>query len=265
MYHFECGDFAKTIAPTPVLNSPDFQKLFGGEDGVSLPLDDQGLFRPLETIFLPETKVKITGRSSRGIYSIVSSEYIAGKLFIDARFLENARDTTPERVVRTPKAEKLITRLETLLGLPYVWGGNYSKGIPEMLEFYPPTKPVDPHIETIWSMKGVDCSGLLYEITDGATPRNTSQLINYGLPVKIAGKDIISQLKPLDLIVWKGHTIIVLDSTLAIESRPGFGVVKTSLKERLDEVLQTKTPADSWDTPSDFVVRRWHPEMRSLW
>ncbi len=264
MYHFECGDFAKTVAPTPVLNSPDFQKLFGGEDGISLPLDEQGLFRPLETIFLPETKVKITGRSSRGIYSIVSSEYIAGKLFIDARFLENARDTTPERIIRTPKAEKLLERLESLLGLPYVWGGNYSKGIPEMLEFYPPARPIASHIEAIWAMKGVDCSGLLYEITDGATPRNTSQLINYGQAVKIIDKEIILQLKPLDLIVWKGHMIIVLDPNTAIESRAGVGVVKTCLQDRLAEVMQTKTPADSWDNPNDFVIRRWHPEMRSL-
>lgn len=265
MDHTESNDIATTITATPILNSPDFKGLFGGDNGSSLPLDETGLFRPLETILFPGSRVKITARLSKGIYSIVSSEYFAIKQYVDARFLKSAGAFTEERLVKMPSIEALLDRLEKLLGIPYVWGGNYSRGVPEMLEYYPPKKALSPEIEVIWTMKGVDCSGLLYEVTQGGTPRNTVDLLNYGLKVKIEDKspdEILPLLKPLDLIVWKGHVVIIFDETSCIESRAGFGVIKTPLEKRLREVLQEKKPVDFWDTPSDFVIRRWHPETR---
>ena len=70
--------------------------------------------------------------------------------------------------------------MEALTGTPYVWGGNWSSGIPEMVHFYPPKSPLDEKTERYWNLKGIDCSGLLYQTSGGATPRNTSQLIYYG-------------------------------------------------------------------------------------
>ena len=116
----------------------------------------------------------------------------------------------------------------------------------------------------------MDCSGLLYQATGGWTPRNTSQLVSYGTGVVVEGKDareIAESLKPLDLIVWGGHVIIVLDRNTAIESRlrcgrpANGGVVTTPLQQRLSEIMRTRRPVDAWPARGKqegiFVVRRW--------
>ena len=147
-----------------------------------------------------------------------------------------------------------------LVGLPYIWGGNWSAGVPALLALYPPSDEITETMRAIWSLKGVDCSGLLYEATDGFTPRNTSELVYYGTPVAIENKSISAiqkMVRPLDLIVWKGHVVIVLDAEKTIESRHKHGVVITPLKERLEEVLQTRTPKDAWVDGNHFVIRRW--------
>ncbi len=142
-----------------------------------------------------------------------------------------------------------------------------------MLTFYPPPKPISPYLKKIWTLKGLDCSGLLYEATAGCTPRNTSELVNFGSPVKIAGlnaEQIIQKLKPLDLIAWDGHVIIVLDKNTIIQSRPArpgqpshAGVRIQNLKTTLAETLEQRSPADIFDPPDTrkiFVVRRWIKE-----
>jgi hypothetical protein len=119
----------------------------------------------------------------------------------------------------------------------------------------------------------LDCSGLLYQATGGSTPRNTSQLVSYGRAVKISGRlagEISGLLEPLDLIVWNGHVLIVLDRETIIESslrcgkKGNGGVTTTPLEKRLAEVMRTRRPADSWPTTGKqrdvFVVRRWFSE-----
>ena len=90
-----------------------------------------------------------------------------------------------------------------------------------MLKHYTPAQILDPVLQQKWQLKGVDCSGLLYWATNGATPRNTSALVNYGTGVMIMGlsiDQILTELKPLDLIVWSGHVLIVLPGERVIES-----------------------------------------------
>ena len=121
------------------------------------------------------------------------------------------------------------------------------------------------------TLAGLDCSGLLYQATGGWTPRNSSRLISFGQGVAISGKqapEIAALLQPLDLIVWNGHVIIVLDRQTAIESRlqcgkPGNGgVVMTPLPQRIAEIMRTRRPVNSWPEGKKsrdiFVVRRWY-------
>jgi len=54
-----------------------------------------------------------------------------------------------------------------------------------MLDYYPPKEKMIQKILDKWIMKGVDCSGLLYEATNGYTPRNSSDLVTYGTGVTI--------------------------------------------------------------------------------
>ncbi len=260
--------FVLSSLPTPVLNTPHFSCVFGGKNRDRLLLDEKGHMRALEFVALSGTlfqvleefpdfilRVAIPGYSSQGIF------------FIDSRF---TRPCGPEKETFSslPKPDLLLARLEKLLGVSYLWGGNYSPGIPEIFSFYPPAVALDPITKNHWMLKGADCSGILYEITEGKTPRNTSSLVHFGEPVPIEGLEINrlpSLLRPLDLIVYVGHLIIVFDSSSTIESRERKGVVKTPIGERLEELFATRIPSNSWpigektSRPS-FVIRRFLKE-----
>lgn len=262
---------AKTV--TPVLNSPDFTAVFGGKTGHNMKTDRCGQVRELEYIAPPGTVFTILKKhpSKRSdIYQVVTDEYIAPpgiRLYVDSRFVKRENAVPPNRTLSIPPFSAVIRALKETVGLPYVWGGNAPLGIPEFDLFLYQEGGNDMGRT---ALAGLDCSGLLYYATSGGTPRNTSQLVEYGQSVSIAGKTpniIISLLRPLDLIAWNGHVIIVLDRHTAIESRlecgkPGNGgVVLTDLLKRVTEVMRTRHPVNSW--PNDekshdvFVVRRW--------
>lgn len=253
-----------TNYPTPVLNTADFSSCFGGKDGRSLLLDDQGLMRNLETILLPGSSLIIKEDLQKNICRIETLKYPKENLFIDKRFLDNT--STAEQINKLPTVRKICTTLKSLEGTPYLWGGNWPKGIDKMRVFYRPSidffqLPED--IQNIWQLKGLDCSGLLYYATNGHTPRNTSALVTYADRLKIEEleeNEIVQQIKPLDLLVWKGHVIIVIDKQTCIESAPGKGVHMCNLSERIKELLQTRKAVNQYNSSSaSFVICRWHP------
>lgn len=247
--------FFKAKLHTPILSTPHFAKVFGGEKGDCLPLDEKGLLRCIEVIALPGTKFEIVQQHSPYIYEVKTKDYKShAPLFIDIRFVEEVDSTHSERIPHLPSIPEILAYLSKLEKTPYVWGGNCSLGIQELLTFYPPSKPLDNYLQNIWTLRGVDCSGLLYEVSEGFTPRNTSELIEFGFEVShpfFSFQETLSRIKPLDLIVWKGHVIIVFDTKMAIESREGKGVIYTPLEEGLAFAqMQSKS----------FSIRRWHPE-----
>ena len=142
------------------------------------------------------------------------------------------------------------------VGTGYVWGGNVAEGVVDRW---------GDGSRTL--LAGLDCSGLLYEATGGFTPRNTSSLVNYGKAVPIAGKSaaaIAAGLQPLDLIVWPGHVLIVIDGGKLIESRlvcgnPAEGVRIRPLGRALEEIMKSRRPVESISGKGkEFVVRRWY-------
>ena len=270
--------YAVAQRPTPVLNTPAFAAVFGGKDGSTLKLDRCGQVRELEFIALPGTVFRIEGELRQGtatIYQVTSGDYpypAKTGYFIDGRLVSTTREGPPERTRRLPTREAVIERLLAAKGSSYVWGGNVREGIPEMRELYPPApgKPLSAAIDQQWKLAGLDCSGLLYETTDGFTPRNTSALVRYGRSIPIAGLtagEIAKKLEPLDLIVWEGHVQIVLDRERLIESRldcggTGGGVIVRPLRQALGELLRSRKPFDDYGsvgTGKGFVIRRWYP------
>ncbi|MDN3507275.1 MAG: hypothetical protein P0S96_08625 [Simkaniaceae bacterium] len=209
--------------PTPVLNTPDFHQVF-----TKLPLDDQGLLRALEMIALPGTKFQILEKHPNDILEVKTEEYLCGPLYIDSRF---TKPFAVERKKVLPPAEVIRNRLINSLGLPYIWGGNWGKGIPEISSIYGAPKDL---------FSGVDCSGLLYEATGGFTPRNTSDLMQFG--------EEVDDVKPLDILIWPGHVIIFLEKDLVIESLLGKGVITTLFEERRKEIPQNQ-----------YIIRRFIP------
>ena len=274
-----CGAASYGVArsATPVLNSPALSDIFGGADGRSLKTDRCGQVRQLEFIALPGTVFRLLGKVSGSatiVYRVETDEYPAPDgipLYVDSRFIELRDERPPARIKTLPTREQIIAALNKVIGIPYVWGGNVPDGVNTLIgTFYPAGATLDERVKRRITLAGVDCSGLLYQATGGWTPRNTSQLISYGTGVAVEGKDaheIAEGLKPLDLIVWGGHVIIVLDRNTAIESRlrcgrpANVGVVTTPLQQRLVEIMRTRRPVDSWPGKGKqegiFVVRRW--------
>lgn len=268
--------YAVARSATPVLNSPFFSVIFGGPDKRTLKTDRCGQVRELEFIALPGTIFTIRDRLADGTNSILSVETgdypapLAHKLYIDSRFVELVQEKPLPRPRQLPSRTDIISSLKQSIGSPYVWGGNMPGGVDEMREMYysgATGGTFDRHL----TLAGLDCSGLLYQATGGWTPRNTSQLVSFGRAVRISGKgagEIAGLLDPLDLIVWNGHVIMVLDRDTVIESRlecgkPGNGGVKiTRLQQRLSEIMQNRRPVNSWPAAGKqrdvFVVRRWY-------
>ncbi len=266
--------YAVANGAAPVLNTPEFSHIFGGADGRSLKVDRCGQVRELEYVALPGTVFKVLDRESHGsleILRVETDEYepsAGGKLYVDKRFMTLREDRLPQRHRVRPTAEEITAWLRSAVGVPYVWGGNVREGIPELSERY--YGAVATEQSDMLTLAGLDCSGLLYQATAGWTPRNTSQLVSYGAAVPIAGKkadEIAALLHPLDLIVWNGHVLIVLDADTIIESRLecGYprngGVMVWPLRERLGEIMRVRRPVNIWPAAGKvrdiFVVRRW--------
>ncbi len=265
--------FARAEIPTPVLNTADFHSVFGGANGRTLKRDFSGLIRAVEFIALPGTVFKIEDTyriQGTLIYRVRTAEYPPQKtgLYVDSRFVSVSHSPLPPRAKTLPLKSQILEKLASNQGALYVWGGNTARGTPELLQFYPPSGNIPPEVKNMWALRGLDCSGLLYEAADGMTPRNTSDLITFGKPVLIEGLSaakIANKLQPLDLITWKGHVIIVLDQKHTIEScmgcSPRGGVTVRKLRSVLEEVMRTRTPANGYSSEDQkpFVIRRWYP------
>ena len=272
--------YAVAVLPTPVLNTPDIAGVFGGTDGKSLRVDACGQIRALEFVALPGTPFRIEETIRRGnsiVYRVTTDDYpypARTGYFVDGRFAKTVETAPPARTRDLPPLPAIVNRLLAAQGSAYVWGGNLRSGVPEMLSFFPPKKdpPIDQKTGERWQLRGVDCSGLLYEATGGYTPRNTAALVGFGAPIPIAGSsatDIIRRMEPLDLIVWQGHVLIVLDRERVIESRLDCtgrhdGVRVRPLLAALNDIMKTRAPVDDFGETAalgtkGFVVRRWYP------
>jgi len=272
--------YAVSVFPTPVLNTTDFTGVFGGRNGKTLRLDRCGQIREMEFVALPGTPFLIEETLHQGktvIYRVTTDDYpypTTKGYFIDSRFVKTTDNPPPPRPRLLPPREKVIGNLLAAQGSRYVWGGNQRAGIPQLLAFYPPAAsfPLVQATADLWQLRGVDCSGLLYEATDGFTPRNTSALVDYGSPVPIAGLDtdrIIRLLKSLDLITWSGHVMIVIDEQRIIESimdchGKSDGVRVRPLRQALIDIRKKRVPLDDYTAAAakdikGFVIRRWYP------
>ncbi|MCP5503971.1 MAG: C40 family peptidase [Chlamydiales bacterium] len=224
--------------PTPILNTPYFSDVYGE----SLPFDDEMLVRAVEMIALPNMIFHVVGKKGGTIIEVTTENYPSPiPLYVDSRFGTFCKNATQiER--QLPSPEVIIERMKKNVGLPYIWGGNYSKGIPEWKKFYPPQKKLSPFEEAHWTFHGLDCSGILYEATEGCTPRNTSEMMTYGKEVSL------EDIKPLDLILYPGHVVIAIENSETIESQHSSGgVVIRSLEKRLSKIS------------GPYLLRRFHP------
>ncbi|MCB1107564.1 MAG: C40 family peptidase [Chlamydiia bacterium] len=230
-----------THAPAPVLNTPYFSKVYGD----LLPFDDEYLVRALEMIAFPQRAFHIVKSWDDHILEVTTPEYPSSvPLYIDSRF-GFVGDALPERP-SMPSKKVILNRLMDKVGIPYVWGGNWSQGLSEWIKWYPPPSHLSSLERAHWTLSGLDCSGLLYEATNGLVPRNTSQLMSYGREISL------EDIKPLDLILFPGHVIIVLNESETIESHHKMGgVTILPLRKRLEMIDRPMTFRRFFQMPQD--------------
>lgn len=271
--------------PVPVFNTPDITEIFKLNNEYEKKLmDDCYNMKKLEFIAFSGTVFTVDDtliNNKLKILKVSTNEYpypSKGGYFVDSRFvkIKKSKTTPSKRKIKLPSRKQIIQRLLKMEGQRYTWGGNYYEGVTKLETFY---RFIDNRfnykvIERLL-FKGVDCSGLLYQATDGYTPRNTSKLINYGKGVKVSGLNMdqmIEKVRPLDLILWKGHMMIILDEDRIIDSRIDYdksrsgcqgGVKVYSLNKKLREILATKIALDEprylkKNGKKTFVIRRWY-------
>lgn len=255
--------FIEIADPAPILNTADFRWAFGGTDGRQIPRNPQGHPLHYEFVALPGMIFAVVKQISSYILRIRSPIYPSGPLYLDSRFTRPA-STLASAVLPWPTINDLTEKMAKFLGAAYVWGGNWSAGIAELFSFYPPSGSLDDETKRLWTLRGVDCSGLLFEVSHGRTPRNTSQLIHFGKTILAEGKtprQILPLLRPMDIVVWPGHVWFVLDSISSIESKSSFGVIRKQLQERLEETCLDRRCVDEWkeglDPAKHFTIRRF--------
>lgn len=249
---------------TPVLNTPHFKNVFGKNNSNSLLLDEKGHMRSLEYVALKNEKFTILKRipeDTHYIYKVKAEKYNYESLFVDSRFVTKTKNPI---IIKRKTKNEIINELISYQGSTYIWGSNCKNGILELLNYYPPTIKLDNKTKNHWILKGVDCSGLLYEVMQGQTPRNTSELMFFGNQVGIENKNTVSILniiKPLDLLVFLGHVIIIINKNMCIESKEHDGVIISSFEKRLKEISNLKRPKNINITNkvdnNCFVIRRW--------
>jgi len=262
--------YAVAILPTPVLDTPDFASVFGGKDRKTLKLSKNNLIEDVEFIALPGTAFLIEDtikKDNHEILKVKTADYPYPNkkgYYIDSRFVEKMVIKPIERKRILPDKNEIINKLLSVNGAIYIWGGNYVKGVPQMLEFYKPSAELPEDIKNRWILKGIDCSGLLYEATDGYIPRNVESLFYFGSSVDIKGlspDEILKKLEPLDIIVYKRHIVIVLNSEQTIESTIAEGVHVKNLEDVIGSLSENMLPVNDYKSEGGedkFVVRRWY-------
>lgn len=255
--------FIEIAEPAPVLNIPEFHLAFSSE----IPRDSFGHPKHFEFVALPGQIYSVEAiypRHHHSIYRIGSPNGRTNNLFLDSRFAKPAARALSNAPTPVWERTELASKMKSLLGTRYVWGGNWSAGISKMLHYYPPQKALDEATLALWTLKGVDCSGLLYEVSNGASPRNTAELVHFGNSLPIEGKgpaELARELLPMDMVVWPGHVWFVLDSAHSIESKSPFGVIQRPLLERLEETCKERKGAGNWPKECDpsrtFTIRRF--------
>ncbi len=206
---------------TPIFNTPNFKALLSDGGGV----DGTNHLRILETFLFPKREIILIEEIGE-VVSIQTKDYPwDAQLFTKATFLEKGVEKPFSAI---PPIPLIINRLRNFPKIPYLLGGTIPKStymglLLEGNEFK------DRHKVLF----GIDCSGLLYYVTEGNLPRNTSDLLKVGMEVQ--------ELIPLDLILFKGHVLIYLGEGEVIESREKDGVVISCWEERKKEITKAYT------------------------
>ncbi|MGE3278865.1 MAG: hypothetical protein AB7J40_03660 [Candidatus Altimarinota bacterium] len=240
--------FATGKGDVPLLNTHDWDTVFGGPAGDTLKYDRYGEIDELVFVALPNTPFQLqrqirkkTRSGTETIYYKVTTPVYQGdqELWVDGRFLDLQDVRTAPISDEAPSAAKTLITLRNYEGSPYTWRGSSETGVPELLEYYPPAESVSARTQDDWMLKGFDSLGMLYRASGGQTPLDLKSLSRLGEGVFVdtseitntdadgntidatvpKAKKIMTGLRPLDVISMGDRVWIVLDQSQVIESK----------------------------------------------
>ncbi len=216
---------------TPLFNRPNFEELLSNGGGV----DSTNHLRILETFLFPKRKV-VSIETTGSIVLVQTADYPWDKpLYTKTTFLEEGEQAS---LPPLPSISEIINRLKNIPKIPYLLGGTILE--PTFMSLpLAGNEFIDRHKRLF----GIDCSGLIYLVTGGNVPRNTSDLMKIGKKVET--------LAPLDLILFTGHVLVYLGNGEVVESRQVDGVVYSNWSVRKKQIT----------LPYQFI--RFHPEAFS--
>ncbi len=183
--------YAKTILPTPLFWLPvdqvDINKILGGKGTTGLKLNGNNLIMELAVVLPPESPLTLMKKIEKDgftYYQVRTREFDAGRgakvgYFVDARFIQKTDQKLVERPQTLPSFQEIKNNLLAASGTVYIWGGSWYQGIPEIDKLFPSDVQLSSLDQKRKLMQGVDCSGLLYQATNGYTPRNSRSLLTF--------------------------------------------------------------------------------------
>lgn len=288
--------FALGKGDVPVLNTHEWDLVFGGTNGDELKYDKYGEVDELVFVAPPKTPFSLqrqirkkTRSGTETIYYKVTTPAYTGdqQLWVDGRFLDVQDMRVAADEQQSPSSAKVLATLRSYEGTPYTWSGSSPAGIPELLEYYPPAKDLSERAKNDWMLKGFDSLGMLYRASGAKTPLEMKNLSGFGEAVfvdvsGVSGTDadgnvidtttakaklIMPELSPLDIVSMGDRVWIVLDNSQLIESkyRSKFdgGVQITPLFDTLVGLLQkgtfVKDPLQDLENKQakKFFIRRY--------
>jgi len=247
---------AKTY--TPVFSIPDIYKVLSELDS-DVKTDKKGLIPEVSFIAPPGKEFEILEETEINGYTILKVKPVDSEkiYYVDSRFLEQSDG---EGIIKGKLSkEEIIRNLKAMEGYPYEYGGATANGVWKLESMYD-----IKGLNEKWKPKGLDCSGLIYQATNGAIPRSSSEIVKYGEGLDIEGKkldDIIDMLEPLDIIGYPGHVLIVIDRKSVMESSPKKGVRILQADTRIKQLMKDRKPVNDVEGENKnkiFVVRRWY-------
>jgi len=228
------------------LNFPDFHQVFNHPDF----LNRQGHPKAYEMVLLPGMTGIAMEKKEAGQSRLIKFPFYLKPLYVFENHLSPLQDPIQEGYQLPLTLEEILKRLQKCLGKPYLWGGNFNT--PTSI-FIPclDQRPRTVKEYRAASLNGLDCSGLLYYASGFRTPRNTAELQTYGAPLRSW-----EALQPLDMVLTRGHVMIVYDSKYLIHAAQDKGVLLTRLDRQLVRLNAKRKQVDvvtSWD---EFSIRR---------
>ena len=200
--------------------------------------------------------------------------------YVHNAFLKNACKEVRKDVVKWSPSPMPLKEIRTIFQrcidehVPYCWGGNWFETIslPEDYVF----SQSGGKVERAYELRGFDCSGLLYFISDGLLQHSTRRLREYeGGKVlwSVGKKDDVSledlkeklaelKLRDTDYIVLIGHVVVWFNGGIIEFRGMDYGCVFTpaeKVHERIMELIAASRKTDDGDSDVRFI--RWHPEL----